>query len=406
MRLVCPNCGAQYEVEDSVIPDSGRDVQCSACGHAWYQMPMHLVSEDDVHAAEPDEFVGSEDEVEPAAENELEPEPETAEGFAAEPDAADASEAALFATPEPAEEPETEAAFDDSFDAAAVAGEPGTQPDSVEEPASEAVVETAAEAGEEVAEVAEAAEAGEEPETGATEAEVETGTDDTGAEEPEPAPAAGTPPPARDIDENLREILREEAEREMQARATERTHEPQAMETQPDLGLDSLPSADEERRRIARERMAAMRGFDDEDEDEWDTATEPEPEDEPDLAAGAAGAAVAGGVEADRHGRALFPDIDEINSTLDNHDTGAEHEVYEPEVSRRSGFGRGFMSVILVALLALALYLFAPRLAETFPALEPTLTAYVAAVNAGREWLDVTVQALIVKLESAAGNGG
>ena len=37
MRLICPNCGAQYEVDDSVIPENGRDVQCSNCGHTWYQ---------------------------------------------------------------------------------------------------------------------------------------------------------------------------------------------------------------------------------------------------------------------------------------------------------------------------------------------------------------------------------
>lgn len=42
MRLICPNCGAQYEVEDSVIPDDGRDVQCSNCGHTWFQRPAHL----------------------------------------------------------------------------------------------------------------------------------------------------------------------------------------------------------------------------------------------------------------------------------------------------------------------------------------------------------------------------
>jgi predicted Zn finger-like uncharacterized protein len=42
MRLICPNCGAQYEVDDSLIPDAGRDVQCSNCGHAWFQMPAHL----------------------------------------------------------------------------------------------------------------------------------------------------------------------------------------------------------------------------------------------------------------------------------------------------------------------------------------------------------------------------
>jgi predicted Zn finger-like uncharacterized protein len=37
MRLKCPNCGAQYEVDSTVIPDMGRDVQCSNCGHTWFQ---------------------------------------------------------------------------------------------------------------------------------------------------------------------------------------------------------------------------------------------------------------------------------------------------------------------------------------------------------------------------------
>ena len=37
MRLTCPNCGAQYEVPDEVIPTSGRDVQCSNCGDTWFQ---------------------------------------------------------------------------------------------------------------------------------------------------------------------------------------------------------------------------------------------------------------------------------------------------------------------------------------------------------------------------------
>ena len=37
MRLICPNCGAQYEVPSNVIPADGRDVQCSNCTHTWYQ---------------------------------------------------------------------------------------------------------------------------------------------------------------------------------------------------------------------------------------------------------------------------------------------------------------------------------------------------------------------------------
>jgi predicted Zn finger-like uncharacterized protein len=39
MRLACPNCGAEYEVADDVIPESGRDVQCSNCGHTWFEQP-------------------------------------------------------------------------------------------------------------------------------------------------------------------------------------------------------------------------------------------------------------------------------------------------------------------------------------------------------------------------------
>lgn len=37
MRLICPNCGAQYEVPVDVVPEAGRDVQCSNCGHTWFQ---------------------------------------------------------------------------------------------------------------------------------------------------------------------------------------------------------------------------------------------------------------------------------------------------------------------------------------------------------------------------------
>ncbi len=39
MRLACPNCDARYEVPEDAIPASGRDVQCSNCGHAWFHTP-------------------------------------------------------------------------------------------------------------------------------------------------------------------------------------------------------------------------------------------------------------------------------------------------------------------------------------------------------------------------------
>ena len=37
MRLTCPNCAAQYEVDDDLIPSEGRDVQCSNCGTTWFE---------------------------------------------------------------------------------------------------------------------------------------------------------------------------------------------------------------------------------------------------------------------------------------------------------------------------------------------------------------------------------
>ncbi|MBL4928272.1 zinc-ribbon domain-containing protein [Tabrizicola sp. KVB23] len=44
MRLICPNCDAEYEVDASVIPEAGRDVQCSNCGHAWFQLPPDVTA--------------------------------------------------------------------------------------------------------------------------------------------------------------------------------------------------------------------------------------------------------------------------------------------------------------------------------------------------------------------------
>lgn len=50
MRLVCPNCAAQYDVDDRVIPQGGRDVQCSNCGHTWFQTPAGSAERPQVRA--------------------------------------------------------------------------------------------------------------------------------------------------------------------------------------------------------------------------------------------------------------------------------------------------------------------------------------------------------------------
>lgn len=93
--MICPNCGAQYEVDVSVIPEAGRDVQCSNCGHTWFQNhPDHEPTEDSVEdtqeapvtedediaadatpeptdAAEDETYDGDEEEAEPSEEREL-----------------------------------------------------------------------------------------------------------------------------------------------------------------------------------------------------------------------------------------------------------------------------------------------------------------------------------------------
>lgn len=59
MRLICPNCDAQYDVADDVIPEGGRDVQCSSCAHTWFQTDKPIVAgrapEDIAETSEPAE---------------------------------------------------------------------------------------------------------------------------------------------------------------------------------------------------------------------------------------------------------------------------------------------------------------------------------------------------------------
>lgn len=71
MRLVCPNCDAEYEVDDSVIPSDGRDVQCSSCGQTWFQQSALQLQQAD----QPAITVDAPQQPEPAPENTPEPDP-------------------------------------------------------------------------------------------------------------------------------------------------------------------------------------------------------------------------------------------------------------------------------------------------------------------------------------------
>ena len=36
MIITCPNCNKQFKIENSLIPNDGRDLQCGSCNHLWF----------------------------------------------------------------------------------------------------------------------------------------------------------------------------------------------------------------------------------------------------------------------------------------------------------------------------------------------------------------------------------
>lgn len=105
MRLICPNCDAEYEVDDTAIPSVGRDVQCSACGHAWFQNHPQTLAEAEDEA----ELYGDAAASEPQAPQDWAEAPERAAPQAPEPE--DVLMAQSAAQPPIAEaEPEAEPA--------------------------------------------------------------------------------------------------------------------------------------------------------------------------------------------------------------------------------------------------------------------------------------------------------
>jgi predicted Zn finger-like uncharacterized protein len=194
---------------------------------------------------------------------------------------------------------------------------------------------------------------------------------------PEPEPVREAPKP-REMASDVTDILRQEAEYEKSAREADTN----TIETQPDLDL----SHDEGRRsREARERLARLRG---------------EPENaNADAVSAAVGAAMTQDANAPR--RELLPDIEEINSTLRPDNTANAAVNYDADTERpRGGFKRGFMYVVIIALVALAIYVFAPQISAAVPQVEPYLTSYAEWVDGLRILLDQKLQQLIERAQS------
>ncbi|PPB80538.1 putative Zn finger-like uncharacterized protein [Albidovulum inexpectatum] len=290
MRLTCPSCGAQYEVDDSVIPESGRDVQCSNCGHAWFQMPAKRPSVG--HAAEKTS--------------------EEAPGLAEPP----RPEARAMAPDEP------------------------TPPESASTQASATTPR-------------------------AHDADIDDAEDEPADEDAMPAP------PPRKIDESVLSVLREEAERERRAREAERG----GIETQTDLGLTAAAPA----------RSASTDG------------AQP-------AATGSEQAAETPESGKGTGNKVALPDIEEIKSTLrassERGDEPAAMDAPEAVAQRdRRGFRLGFSLALLLAVCLVAVYLFAPQLAERFPALKSGLATYAQGVDGARMWLDARMQDLTTALQ-------
>ncbi|MBF9048066.1 hypothetical protein LSUCC0031_13165 [Rhodobacterales bacterium LSUCC0031] len=262
MRLTCPNCGARYEVADSMIPADGRDVQCSNCATTWFQPGLRI----------------------------------------------DAGQVAA-----------TEAE---------VAPEEVTPP---------------------------------QPSPTVTEEQIDPPEDASRVHAPDvPPPTAA--PLRQEIDPAIRDILREEAAREVRLRQAEAP----ILDDQPEMALASEPVTQATRS----------------DRPELDRAV-----DAFDLQKTTVGRVVAA--------RELFPDIEQINATLrDSADRSAQEgdasdiDTLHTIPRRRRGVRIGFFLVLALAGAAVALYAYADPVIAQVPALADMITAYVAMVNDGRFWLD------------------
>lgn len=193
-----------------------------------------------------------------------------------------------------------------------------------------------------------------------------------------PAGVAGLTPRRPHTDPAALDIIHEEVERETQARVSDGTN----LETQGELGLDQA----ETRAGIGRDRGVPLH------DDDMLTISEI------DEAALAPAPRREEGTK-----RELFPDIEEINSTLasppptTDAETGADAPSRAPR-RNRSGFRTGFGLMLLLTALGLGVYLYAPALAERFPGATDMLARYVGSIDGYRIWLDGAAESLLAKV--------
>lgn len=375
MRLTCPNCGAQYEVPDDIIPTGGRDVQCSNCGNTWFQVHADMQADID------DEL----------------PEAESAEEDAPQEASAEPAEEETFEEVEP---PELTIQDDDEPLSDFIEDDEDENSDDIDLGGADWDLEQDEEWNAE-SDTTDDDNAGNESDVSTPQADIDEFVEDTPVEEPETnefekeepdqdenveEPVSGVR--QRGLDDSVKDILKEEAELETRARAAE---EPQSLETQGDLGLEQTDARrqkePERRANEAQARMRKLRGEDDT------------------KAAVAAVAATMQGAKETR--RDLLPDIEEINSTLRtssdgqrNPDLGQKKDV---SAARGRGFRLGFSFVLLLAIGAVFVYSSHDSLSASYPQAAPFIEGFMTSANGARIWLDDQVTTLFLKLNDLTG---
>lgn len=366
MRLVCPNCSAQYEIDGSMIPEDGRDVQCSNCGHTWFELPgprgtdaTFEDAEDTVAAAatdEQDDFgTSSFDDTDdddfdiPTPSDETDrhatrPENLSREDFLDDDETGFGDNTGATSDPEPDDETEPTQGVEDVVRSVTAAA---TGADS---------------------------DAGEAEDTDGSEADDPVG-DDEDTETSESTSLAAAAAPRRPADAAALDILREEAERELSQR---RAPPSESLETQADLGLETIRNRRTPSRAL-RARMAHM----------GETPPDIEADDErvPSAQDTNKSRLVSHPDTDDAYEeprRDLLPDIEEINSTLKTAPAGHP----DPEASKRSGFRIGFLLVLFLVGAAIFAYAQAPAIARALPDTEGAMITYVDQVNGLRDWID------------------
>jgi predicted Zn finger-like uncharacterized protein len=43
MIITCPNCEKKFQIDPTLVPENGRDLQCGSCNHAWFYKPENQI---------------------------------------------------------------------------------------------------------------------------------------------------------------------------------------------------------------------------------------------------------------------------------------------------------------------------------------------------------------------------